>query len=49
LASFARASFASGQLRQGQTRDSGFQPKARSIEATFLATSRFLSVARFPR
>jgi type I site-specific restriction endonuclease len=38
-----------GQLRQGQTWDSGFQPKARSIEATFLATSRFLSVARFPR
>jgi hypothetical protein len=38
-----------GQLRQGQTRDSGFQRKARSIEATFLARSGFLSVARLPR
>jgi hypothetical protein len=35
--------------RQGQTRDSGFKPKARSIEATFLATLRLLSVAWFPR
>jgi hypothetical protein len=38
-----------GQLRQGQTRDLGFQRKARSIEATFLARSGFLSVARLPR
>jgi hypothetical protein len=38
-----------GGFCRGQTRDSGFKSKAFSIDATFLATSRFDSAKRFPR
>ena len=36
-------------LLRGQTRDLGFKPRAFSIDAAFLATSRFDSAKRFPR